>query len=314
MESFLISPIGFDFGDVPMNAGSPQQAVTVTNVNVVPLVVNMAGGAAGLFGGSQNCQGKTLAPGASCQIFYRFTPNALGPVVGSAAGTVNGLPFAFDFQGNGIRRFLISPIGFDFGEVAVGAMSQSQTVNVTNASSAAVTVNMAGGAAGVFGGSQNCQGQTLAPGASCQIFYRFAPVTGGPATGASSGSVNGQPFVFDFEGVAVPEPTGPTVSMVGLAAIGVLAYRRRGRRFVTRELTPAHSGWQQLDERAVAVRVARGASILHRQSRDASPFRALCIEIACWTRARNGSKPTDWAASPRARSAASAPAATTRCC
>jgi hypothetical protein len=227
--SFLISPIGFDFGDVPQGTASPQQVVTVTNVNVVPLMINMAGGAAGSFGGSQNCQGQTLAPGASCQIFDRFTPNALGPAVGSTAGTVNGLPFAFDFLGNGIRRFLITPIGFDFGEVAVGAMSPNQIVNVTNASAAAATVDMAGGAAGVFGGSQTCQGQTLAPGASCQIFYRFAPVTGGPTTGTTSGTVNGQPFNFDFEGFAVPEPTGQAVSAAALTALGALASRRRGR-------------------------------------------------------------------------------------
>src|SRR5690349_7249847 len=62
---FLITPTRLEFGDVKVGQTSPNQQVTVTNVTSSPLVVSMAGGAAGDFGGFQDCQGKTLQPADS---------------------------------------------------------------------------------------------------------------------------------------------------------------------------------------------------------------------------------------------------------
>jgi putative transposon-encoded protein len=207
-RTFLISPTSFDFGDVHVGTTSPEQVVTITNVSPVDVVVSIAGGAAGQFGGSQNCQSQTLSPGESCQIFYAFTPSAVGPATGSTNGNFNGQSFSFTFAGNGIRRFRISPTAFDFGDVSVGTSSAQQMVNVTNVSSTSAVVSMAGGAAGLFGGVQNCQGVTLTAGASCQIFYRFSPTTVGPATGTTGGSINGQSFALAFKGTGVRAETG----------------------------------------------------------------------------------------------------------
>ncbi len=201
---FLITPTSFDFGDVPLGSPSPQQTVTITNKGSTSVTMSGAGGAAGVFGGSQNCQGLTLAPGASCQMFYSFTPSALGPVTGSTSGSWNGQPFALTFKGKGVNRFLISPTSFDFGTVALSSTSPSQTVTITNLGSTAAVMSGAGGAAGEFGGSQNCQGTTLAPGASCQMFYAFSPTVAGARTGSTSGSWNGQPFSLTFKGNASP--------------------------------------------------------------------------------------------------------------
>ena len=209
---FLISPTGFDFGDVTLGSVSPNQVVTVKNVSQSPRVVSMAGGAAGDFGGFQNCQGKTLNPGDTCQITYQFTPPGLGPDSGSTGGSINGQSFSFTFKGNGIRQFLITPVGFDFGEVFVGTTSPQQTVNVKNLANQPVVVSMAGGAAGVFGGVQNCQGNTLNPGQSCQIFYAFTPAAAGHVTGTTSGSVNGQSFSFSFQGTGLGDNTPPVIT------------------------------------------------------------------------------------------------------
>ncbi|HEX9381306.1 MAG TPA: choice-of-anchor D domain-containing protein [Gaiellaceae bacterium] len=199
---FLITPTRFDFGDVAVGQTSPEQRVTVTNVTSAPITVSGAGGGAGQFGGVQNCQGRTLAPGESCTFFYAFTPAAPGPVTGSTSGTLNGQPFAFDFRGNGVGpEFLVTPTRFDFGPVALGSTSPDQTATITNTGLAPVTVDGAGGGAGEFGGVQNCQGRTLAVGESCGFSYAFTPGTTGPATGSTSGTLNGQPFAFDFAGV-----------------------------------------------------------------------------------------------------------------
>ncbi|HVQ90156.1 MAG TPA: choice-of-anchor D domain-containing protein, partial [Mycobacteriales bacterium] len=155
---FLITPTALDFGDVALGGTSPQQTVTITNKGSAPVVMSGAGGAAGVFGGVQDCQGTTLAPGASCHMFYAFTPTALGAATGSTSGSWNGQPFSFTFKGNATSRFLITPTSLDFGNVAVGTTSPQQTVTITNKGSAPVVMSGAGGAAGVFGGVQDCQG------------------------------------------------------------------------------------------------------------------------------------------------------------
>ena len=175
----------------------------------------MAGGAAGDFGGFQDCQGKTLAPGDSCHITYQFTPPSAGPDSGSTSGSINGQPFAFAFSGTGVApKFLITPTRFDFGEVVLGQTSPNQQVAVTNVGLASVDVSMAGGAAGVFGGFQDCQGKTLAVGDTCHISYQFTPSVLGPVTGSTSGSVNGQSFAFDFNGIGMPlvDTTPPVIT------------------------------------------------------------------------------------------------------
>ena len=207
-NTFLVSPTAFDFGDVAIGSTSPNQTVTITNVSGTPVVVSGAGGAAGLFGGFQNCGGVTLNPGQSCQFFYQFTPTALGPVTGSTNGSLNGQPFNFTFAGNGVRRYLVSPTGFDFGRVRIGTTAPNQTVTITNVANKAVVFNGAGGAAGDFGGFQNCGGVTLNPNQSCQFFYQFTPTALGPITGSTNGSMNGQPFNFTFSGIGYGAGTG----------------------------------------------------------------------------------------------------------
>jgi hypothetical protein len=198
-NAFLISPVAFDFGNVPAGETASPQTVTVTNVSGVTQPVNLAGGAAGDFGGSTNCPA-SLAPGASCSIFYAFQPTALGPETGTTALSVSGQIASFSFQGQGISPFLISPTAFDFGNVATGTTSPSQTVTITNVGGATQPVNLAGGAAGDFGGSTNCPA-SLAPGASCSIFYAFKPTATGPDTGSTTLSVNGQIVSFSFKGI-----------------------------------------------------------------------------------------------------------------
>jgi hypothetical protein len=211
LATFLISPTSFDFGDVPVGTTSPQQTVTITNVSGAPVVMNGAGGGAGQFGGVQDCQGTTLNPGASCHMLYAFTPSSLGAASGSTSGTWNGQSFSLSFKGNGINQFLITPTGFDFGDVTVGTTSPQQTVTVTNRANQPVVMNGAGGGAGQFGGVQDCQGTTLNPGASCHMFYAFTPSAAGPASGSTSGSWNGQSFSLSFMGNGLGDTTPPVI-------------------------------------------------------------------------------------------------------
>ncbi len=213
-KRFLISPTAFDFGDVPLGSPAPQQLVTITNVGTTPVVMSGAGGGAGQFGGSQDCQGLTIAAGASCHMYYQLTPTALGALTGSTGGNWNGQTFAFTFKGTGAPRFLISPIAFDFGDVTLGTTSPQQLVNITNLGTTSIVMSGAGGGAGQFGGSQDCQGLTIAAGAGCHMYYAFHPTAAGAATGSTGGNWNGQNFAFTFKGTG---PSDLLVSPVGLA-------------------------------------------------------------------------------------------------
>jgi hypothetical protein len=198
---FLITPRALAFGDVPVGSIAATQEITIENVSGTSQTMSGAGGGAGVFGGAQNCQGQTLAPGASCQMFYAFSPTATGFVNGSTNGTWNGQAFSFKFTGAGIPQFLITPTSLAFGRVKVGTTSPQQTISITNESNKSVVMSGAGGGAGVFGGAQNCQGQTLAPGASCLMFYAFTPTATGFVSGSTNGSWNGQAFDFKFTGI-----------------------------------------------------------------------------------------------------------------
>jgi hypothetical protein len=200
---FLITPKALAFGDVPVGSTAASQEITIENVSGKSQTLSGAGGGAGVFGGAQNCQGQTLAPGASCQMFYAFSPTSTGFVSGSTNGTWNGQPFSLNFTGVGIPGFLITPTSFNFGRVKVGTTSPEQVIDITNESNKSVVMSGAGGAAGVFGGAQNCQGQTLAPGASCQMFYAFSPTSTGFVSGSTNGTWNGQSFSLKFSGTGI---------------------------------------------------------------------------------------------------------------
>ncbi|MGE0879367.1 MAG: choice-of-anchor D domain-containing protein [Acidimicrobiia bacterium] len=197
-DAFLITPTAFDFGDIPVGSTAVQQVVDIKNVTNATMPFNGSGGAAGLFGGSTNCPA-TLASGASCQFFYAFTPTAGGLATGSTNGTINGQPFSFSFRGNAINRYLISPIGFDFGDTPAGIPTDTQYVTLTNKGLVPVVRDGTGGAAGIFGGGIDCPA-TIGVGESCTFQYRLQSNTPGPATGSTSGTMNGQPFALTFKG------------------------------------------------------------------------------------------------------------------
>ena len=197
---FLITPASFSFGYVPVGSTTAQQRVTVKNVSHVPQVMSGAGGGAGVFGGAQNCQGMTLAPGKSCAMFYAFSPTMTGLATGSTNGTWNGQAFSLHFRGHGTPQFLITPTSLAFGRVKVGSTSPQQSIEVKNLANRPVVMSGAGGGAGIFGGAQNCQGQTLNPGKACHMFYAFTPTAAGVAHGSTSGTWNGQKFSLTFTG------------------------------------------------------------------------------------------------------------------
>ena len=199
---FAISPTSFDFGDVPLNAPTSNQLMTVTNVSGTSQTMDDTGGAGGSFGGRDDCQGKTLAPGASCDIAYAFAPTFFGVQTSTVTGALNGQSYSVALKGNGINQFLITPTALDFGNVPTNTTSASQTVTITNVSDRATsdaTFEFDGGS-DAFPSASNCT--ELDAGASCQLTFQFAPSTGGEQTKTQTGSFGGQSFSISLTGEA----------------------------------------------------------------------------------------------------------------
>ncbi|MGL5005591.1 MAG: choice-of-anchor D domain-containing protein, partial [Casimicrobium sp.] len=212
-----VSATDFDFGDVPVGTAAPGQRVLFRNVSGASVSFTIAGGAAGLFGGSTDCGGnpKVLAAGATCFIEYRFTPNALGATTGSTSVIVSFdtqvRQYGFTFKGVGVSPVRVSATKFLFGDVPVGIASPGQRVTIENITNSPLSFTLAGGAAGRFGGATDCGGspKVLAVGASCYVEYRFTPNALGPLTGNTSFSLSTTTggvtlnYLMNFEGSGI---------------------------------------------------------------------------------------------------------------
>ena len=215
-----VTPLELNFGPVGVGFTSPPQTVTITNTGTNPLT-SFAGGMPPdpQFTVTQNCAGG-VAPGASCQYTFRFTPTSAGVFTTTSNSSTNAGPFVITLRGQGIGpSFFVSPQSLDFGYVPVGAFSAPQVVTITNTSPTTVT-NFAGGAPFdlQFSATQTCA-SGVPPGGSCQYTFRFKPATLGRFTTTSNTSTNGGPFVIRLAGGVAPPTLGltfaPSVADVG---------------------------------------------------------------------------------------------------
>lgn len=115
----------------------------------------------------------------------------------------------------------VEPLDHDFGDVAVGDVTEAQTV-IRNDTAVDQPLRTAGGAASDFAGFQNCAGRSaLAPGEQCELTYRFEPTTPGLVEDTTSYTVNGVRHPITLRGVGVPVWTvAPGTIDFGDVAVG----------------------------------------------------------------------------------------------
>ncbi|MDW4497964.1 choice-of-anchor D domain-containing protein [Sulfitobacter sp. D35] len=212
-STYVLSGYSLNFEDTYQGDTSATQAVEVTNVSDQTVTPSFAGGApSGEFTAVQNCAAATLAPGASCQFFYTYVPTTLGASSGTSNIQIDGETFSIALQGVSLQPYLVSPTALDFGPVESGEVSAAQQVSFTNVTNATQTYSFAGGApTGDFTAVQNCAGGVLAPGASCQFTYSFAPTADVPASGTSNISVNGDLVSISLTGLGSDTAASPFV-------------------------------------------------------------------------------------------------------
>ena len=211
---YLITPTGFDFGDVPLNNPSPAQQVRVTNISGATIRPSLTGGNAGVFGGTDHCSHVKLPNGGSCTLSYQFTPTSIGARTTTINPSMNGQAFSLTFQGNGINPFLITPTSLDFGNVPANGHSATQSVAITNVGTVNESADTTGLDVGAFGPTSDtdCVG-TLAPGATCHIVFQFNPTTLGTQSAIATGVVDSQQYAIHLTGDSYKANLKPTTAL-----------------------------------------------------------------------------------------------------
>ena len=167
------------------------------------------------------CTYTTLSPGARCTLNVTFTPSSVGAFHGTITlnSTAPNAPATIQLSGTGASEAtpvaVISPPVLYFDGV-FGITSAAQNAVLSNVGDAPLTINaiyitaigISGSYFTITTGEGSC-GNSLAAGASCNIYVTF---TGGsPGTFIGAGIVvkddgNGSPHTVALKGTSVPPP------------------------------------------------------------------------------------------------------------
>jgi hypothetical protein len=181
--SVVLTPLFLRFPSTEVNATSPAQNITVSNVSgsSVPLG---APSVAGDFRISANTCGTTLASQTGCTLALIFTPTASQTRTGLLSISGDGTLLTASLTGNGVlpATDTLAPASLSFAPQTLGTTSPVQRVTVTNSGDEALTL-IAASTTGAFAAVNSC-GNSLAGHSSCAIDVLFQPTVLGAATGS----------------------------------------------------------------------------------------------------------------------------------
>lgn len=199
-----LTPTAVTLGSVVVGEASPTMSITVGNVGMGP-TGSISAAISGSMGSnfridSNDCN--ILQPSGTCTITVSFRPGSVGQkaamlaITAAPGGTVMA---ALDGEGIPPGALRITPSSSSFGNIQVGANSTATTLTVTNmggVTTGTLTTTKGGSAPQEFTATADtCNGQTLAPSATCIITVRFNPATSGSkfanfsVTGTPGGTV-----------------------------------------------------------------------------------------------------------------------------
>ncbi|HKY62479.1 MAG TPA: choice-of-anchor D domain-containing protein [bacterium] len=181
------------FADTVVGA-TDTQTITVTNTSADASLtigqISVAGLNAANFAidaSADGCSNTTVAPSGSCDFDVTFAPDAVAAFSADAVIPSNdpvNPNLLVDLAGNGLAgpAVSLSTTAIDFLDVAVGATSETQLVQVTNGGTTDLSVTAAALATGTDFAIVNntCDGATVTPGGSCLVEVVCAPTLTGP--------------------------------------------------------------------------------------------------------------------------------------
>lgn len=194
-----LSPNPVNFGNVVLGS-FPGAAATVTLENTGttisdPINTAISGTNATDFAITSNPCPSSLAPGGSCAIQLRFTPQASGTRTAVLTAFSGPTTATASLAGVGQRpaALTMTPSSWSAGTVPVGQMGPSATFTVRNtgdATSGSITVARGGAAVADFTITSNTCGAALPGNGACTIVVRFDPQAPGTRSATLTASAN----------------------------------------------------------------------------------------------------------------------------
>lgn len=206
----ISAPTSVSFPPTQVGGVSPPVTVTISNVGGGPLsiaAVEIVG--SGYAVSSQSCTSAPVAPSGSCTISITFAPGSAGNVIATLRLVSNApaSPTLIGLTGEGtalaVGTLAATPATLDFGTREIGTTTAAQSITVSNAGSAPVTVSGVT-ASGDYAQSNNCS--LLESGGTCTISVTFTPTATGPRPGSVSVASNASnsPFSVNLSGTGAP--------------------------------------------------------------------------------------------------------------
>ncbi len=223
-----------DFGGQLVGTTSQAEQVTLTNTGTVAVTINDITASAN-FAVTDDCPipPNTLAADASCTLGMTFTPNQAGAFSGTVTvdDDANDSPQTISLTGQGIEndgpQASLSTNAIDFGQQATNTTSQPQEVTLTNTGDEDLSiedVTLGGESPEAFDGVDDCKGNVLRPGESCNGSVQFSPTEKSIYTAVITIVDNAidSPQTISLSGIGV-RSSGGGCSMAGGAEASSLA-------------------------------------------------------------------------------------------
>jgi hypothetical protein len=221
-----VTPLGVDFGAVPVGSTSSEYAVQVNNSGNVSLTLssfNLTGDFI-LQGNQCPTAPSTLAPGATCFIYVAFSPRQSGLRQGALtiSAPANQITQTVQLRGTGgssLEALTISPTIVNFGIVSQGTVSPTQSVVIQNNTASNLSISQISATQNYSFTYLNCQPlPVIPPGSNCTLLVSFAPKAPKPNPGALTIGYagTGSPRTVQLTGTGVATTQQLTFSQAGL--------------------------------------------------------------------------------------------------
>ena len=211
------SATSVSFGSIAVGKAGTQ-SLTVTNTGLGTATISAAtltGAGFTVIGGNPS---GTIAVGQGSTIQIEFAPTSAGAVSGSLTiiSDASDSPLVIALSGSGTStqtQLTINPASVAFGSVSVGS-SGTQTVTLTNAGTAALTVTAASSLGTEFSMSGISMPMTINAGGSASFSAIFTPTSVGAATGGISivSNAPGSPATIALSGTGIQAQLNATPS------------------------------------------------------------------------------------------------------
>jgi hypothetical protein len=227
------NPSSFNFGNVLVGS-SGTQTFTLSNSGTASVTISAASASGTGFNITGLSVPLTLAAGQNTTLSAQFAPSATGSATGSVAITNNapGSPLTIALSGTGVQPQLApTPTSASFGSVVTGT-SNSQTIKLSNAGSASVTISQATVSGNGFSLTGITVPLTIAAGSSATFNVAFNPSAAGSVTGTVTLASNApnSPLTIGLSGTGVTatflltaNPTSLSFGSVNLGSNSLLS-------------------------------------------------------------------------------------------